>query len=236
MLPRINDDKPIYELKLPTNGKTYKYRPFLVKEQRNILMASESGSAREGIMSMLQCIESCAPEAKISELSTTEIDYIFLQIRGKSVGEKSEINLKCKKCDLENPIEINLSEVEIKGYKKEDTVELTDKIKLKMKYTTYDDSVKNIEKLEKEQSAAELIFTTLKISLHSLEVDDELIMFADESEEEIDQFLNSLTSEQLNKCVSFIEEAPGLNYQTEFTCLGCEEHNEVSIERFQDFF
>ena len=72
-LPRINDDKPIYEVTLPTNKKTYRYRPFLVKEQRNILIASESESAREGVMAMLSCIESCAPDVKIEDMSTPTI-------------------------------------------------------------------------------------------------------------------------------------------------------------------
>ena len=106
-LPRINDDKPIYEVTLPTNKKTYRYRPFLVKEQRNILMASESESAREGVIAMLKCVESCAPDVKIEDMSTAEVDYIFLQIRGKSVGEKSNINVKCSQCETENSVSID---------------------------------------------------------------------------------------------------------------------------------
>ena len=133
-LPIINDDKPIYEVTLPTNKKTYRYRPFLVKEQRNILMASESGSARDGVLAMIQCIESCAPEAKIKDMSTAEVDFLFLQIRAKSVGEKTDINLKCKKCEELNEVKIDLTEVSISGYQENDIIELNDKIKLKLKY------------------------------------------------------------------------------------------------------
>ena len=81
---------------------------------------------------------------------------------------------------------------------------MNDDIKLKLKRTTYDDTLKNINEITDEESSAELIFKTLKIALHSLEVNDELIMFADESEEEIDQFLNSLNPDQLEKCINFI--------------------------------
>ena len=111
-LPRINDDKPIYEVTLPTNKKTYRYRPFLVKEQRNILMASESESAREGVIAMLKCVESCAPDVKIEDMSTAEVDYIFLQIRGKSVGETVTVNLTCPDDEITKvPVKINLEDV-----------------------------------------------------------------------------------------------------------------------------
>ena len=90
-LPRINDDKPIYEVTLPTNKKTYRYRPFLVKEQRNILMASESESAREGVIAMLKCVESCAPDVKIEDMSTAEVDYIFLdELRANGFYNKTD--------------------------------------------------------------------------------------------------------------------------------------------------
>ena len=235
-LPKINDDKPIYEVTLPTNGRTYKYRPFLVKEQRNILMASESGSPRESVLSMIQCIESCAPDVKIKEMCTAEVDYVFLHIRSKSVGETTDLNFKCKKCEAQSTVTIDLTKVDISGYQENDIVVLNDEIKLKLKRTTYDDTLKNINEITEEEASSELIFKTLKIALHSLEVNDELIMFADESEEEIDQFLNSLNPDQLEKCINFIRDLPKLQYKTEFTCKKCEEHNEVLLEGFQDFF
>ena len=235
-LPRINDDKPIYEVTLPTNGKTYKYRPFLVKEQRNILMASESGSLRDGVLAMIQCIESCAPDIKIKDMATAEVDYIFLQIRAKSVGEKTDINLECNKCKELNSVNIDLTKVEISGYQENDIIELNDNIKLKLKYTTYDDTLKNITDIAEEESTSNLIFKTLKMSLHSLEVDEELIMFSDESEDEVDKFLNSLNSDQLEKCLNFIRDLPKLQYSSEFNCKKCEEHNQIKIEGFQDFF
>ena len=235
-LPRINDDKPIYEVTLPTNKKNYRYRPFLVKEQRNILMASESESAREGVIAMLKCVESCAPDVKIEDMSTAEVDYIFLQIRGKSVGEKSNLNVKCSECSTENQVSVDLTEVDISGYQENDVFELTDKIKLKLKYPTYADTIKNIEDIQNEETASGLIFKTLKIALHSLEVDEELIMFSDETEEEIDGFLNSLSGDQLEKCLTFIRDLPKINYDLKFDCKKCNHKNEIKLEGFQDFF
>mgnify|MGYP003133815354 CR=1 FL=1 len=235
-LPRINEEKPIYELTLPTSKRTYKYRPFLVKEQRNILMASESGSAREGILAMLQCINSCAPDVDINELSTAEVDYIFLQIRAKSVGEKTELNLNCKECEAQNKYTVDFNEVKILGSNDNNVIHITDDIKLKMKYNSYSETAKNIDELQHEESTAKLIFKALKLNLHSLEVNDELILFSDESDDEVDGFLNSLNTEQLEKCISFMDNLPKLNYEANFVCKNCGAENKNTFERFQDFF
>jgi len=235
-LPRINDDKPIYELTLPTSGKKIKYRPFLVREQKNILIASESESSKESILSMIQCIEACAPEVNIKELSTAEVDFVFLHIRSKSVGEKAKVNFSCTECETPFPISVDLTKILIEGYNKNNVIELNDTIKLKLKYTTYQDSINNIEQIQEEESVTSLIFKTLKLCLHSLEVNEELIMFSDESDEEIDGFLNSLNPEQLEKCLDYVKNLPKLNYETNFICEKCNHNNEVKIQSFEDFF
>ena len=144
-LPIINDDKPIYELKLPTTGKRYKYRPFLVREQKNILIANESGSQRESMIAMLQCIENCVEDINIKDLSTAEVDYVFMHVRGKSVGETIDIKHKCTHCSHENKIQVKLADIEILNYNSENLVQLTDDISLSMRYPTYEDSLKNSE-------------------------------------------------------------------------------------------
>ena len=113
---------------------------------------------------------------------------------------------------------------------------MSDKIKLKLKHPTYADTIKNLEDIQKEETSSGLIFKTLKIALYSLEVDEELIMFSDESEEEIDAFLNSLNSDQLEKCLTFIRDLPKINYDLKFDCKKCNHKNEVKLEGFQDFF
>ena len=106
-LPVLSNDKPMYEVQVPSTQETYKFRPFLVKEQKSLLIAFESQDNKQILTTMLNCIESCVPGIDLNKLATFDMDYIFTQIRAKSVGEKSTIVTKCIKCEEENKVEIN---------------------------------------------------------------------------------------------------------------------------------
>ena len=232
-LPIINDDKPIYELKLPTNGKRYKYRPFLVKEQKNILIANESGSQRESMIAMLQCIENCVENINIKDLSTAEVDYIFMYVRGKSVGETIDIKHKCTHCSHENKIQVKLADIEILNYNSENLVQLTDEISLSMRYPTYEDTLKNVK--DEEVKITNLLFNTLRSSLDYLQTGEDNIKFSDETEEEIDKFINSLNNEQLQKCFKHVESLPSLYYTQDYTCSSCNKETKLELKGFEDF-
>ena len=233
-LPQINDDKPIYELKLPTTGKRYKYRPFLVREQKNILIANESGSQRESMIAMLNCIQYCVEDLNIRDLSTAEVDYIFMYVRSKSVGETIDITHKCDHCGHENKLQIKLSDIEILNYNKDVNIQLTDDISLSMKYPTYYDSINAMPDDEKPK-VTELLFATLKNSLGYLQTGESNIKFSDESEEEIENFINSLNNEQLQKCFEHVESLPSLYYTQDYSCSKCSKENKLELKGFQDF-
>ena len=98
-LPVLSNDKPTYEVVVPSTQETFKFRPFLVKEQKSLLIAFESQDNKQILTTMLNCIESCVPGIDLNKLATFDMDYIFTQIRAKSVGEKSTILTKCIKCE-----------------------------------------------------------------------------------------------------------------------------------------
>ena len=103
-LPVLSNDKPMYEVTVPSSQETYKFRPFLVKEQKSLLVAFASQDNKQILTTMLNCIESCVPGLDIKKLATFDMDYVFTQIRAKSVGETSTILSACIKCKEEKPI------------------------------------------------------------------------------------------------------------------------------------
>ena len=136
----------------------------------------------------------------------------------------------------QNKYTVDFNEVKIIGSNDNNIIHITDDIKLKMKYNSYSETAKNIDELQHEESTAKLIFKALKLNLYSLEVNDELILFSDESDDEVDGFLNSLNTEQLEKCIAFMDNLPKLNYEASFVCENCGAENKNTFERFQDFF
>ena len=101
-LPVLSNDKPMYEVVVPSSQETYKFRPFLVKEQKSLLIAFESQDNKQILTTMLNCIESCIPGLDMKKLATFDMDYLFTQIRAKSVGETSTVLSACVKCKEEN--------------------------------------------------------------------------------------------------------------------------------------
>ena len=141
-LPRI--DSPKYELRIPSSGDTVEYRPYLVKEEKLLMMAMETKDQQQMIRALRDVIAGCT-EGKIqaNDLAMFDLEYVFLKIRGKSVGETTRVNLKCKSCDHKNEVEINLDEVEVQGeVKKNEKVALTDSVGVVLRYPT----VKGIQK------------------------------------------------------------------------------------------
>ena len=112
-LPKLNNDQPVYEMVIPSTKETVKYRPFLVKEQKSMLVAFESQDMKQILNAMLLSIESCIPGIDINKLATFDVDYMFTQLRSKSVGETSTILYACAKCNEQNEVKINLQDVSI---------------------------------------------------------------------------------------------------------------------------
>ena len=236
-LPKLSNDRPVYEMVIPSTKETVKYRPFLVKEQKSMLVAFESQDPKQILDTMLVSIESCVPGVKIDKLATFDVDYMFTQLRSKSVGETSTVLYACSECNEQNEVKINLQEVQMDNKEiKESLIEINEDISVQMKYPTYNDMIaSNIFSSEKV-SATNMLMDSIKSCMYAVQTKDENILLAHESKEEIDTFINSLTNEQLEKMTAFVENLPTLVHDVDFECIKCKHLNKITLRGLQDFF
>ena len=236
-LPKLSNDRPVYEMVIPSTKETVKYRPFLVKEQKSMLVAFESQDPKQILDTMLVSIESCVPGVKVDKLATFDVDYMFTQLRSKSVGETSTVLYACSECNEQNEVKINLQEVQMDNKEiRESLIEINEDISVQMKYPTYNDMIaSNIFSSEKV-SATNMLMDSIKSCMHAVQTKDENILLAHESKEEIDTFINSLTNEQLEKMTAFVENLPTLIHDVDFECIKCKHLNKITLRGLQDFF
>ena len=234
-LPRLNES-PQYELVIPSSGQAVRYRPFLVKEQKVLLIAYESQDQKQIINAIMNCISSCVENnIDASRLSTFDADYIFTKIRSKSVGEKVSVSVKCKQCEHRNDVDIDLEQIKLLGDVKPAIVEITNDIHLKMKYPSYSDFANN-DIIMKSHMTSEAIFEMLTTCIESVMTNEENISLRDEPKEEIERFINSLTSDQFAKIRGFVESIPKITLDFDFNCESCKQNNSHKLEGLQDFF
>tara|TARA_B100000214_G_scaffold366621_1_gene335820 strand:+ start:8704 stop:9420 length:717 start_codon:yes stop_codon:yes gene_type:complete len=236
-LPKLKNDRPVYEMVIPSTKETVKYRPFLVKEQKSMLVAFESQDMKQILNAMLVSIESCVPGININKLATFDVDYMFTQLRSKSVGETSTIAYSCAECQEQNEIKINLQDVKMEDKEiKKSLIEINDDISVQMKFPTYEDMLASNMFSGENISATNTLMESIKSCMHSVQTKDENIILAHEPKEEVETFINSLTNQQLEKMTEFVEGLPTLEHKLEFECIKCKHLNKVELKGLQDFF
>jgi hypothetical protein len=235
-LPKLND-VPKYELTIPSTGKTVIYRPYLVKEQKVLLIALESQDEKQILKAVVDTIDACIyDDIKIESLATFDIEYLFIQIRSKSAGETSKLSLKCFECEVANNVTIKLNDINIIIDKKTKEIQLTDKYTLVMKYPKYAGILLNIEREDGDQTMTTALFELIILCLDSLRSDDDNLMFDNESKAEIENFLDGLNTEQLEKIILFVNNLPKLQHDVHYKCTACNHDNKITLRGIQDFF
>ena len=237
-LPRLNETI-WYDLKLPSTKEVIHYRPFLVKEQKILLLAGESNQPKQVIRAISDTIKSCVQEdIDVTSLSSFDVDYVFTRIRAKSVGETSELVVKCKHCEEENDVKIDIMKTKVVGNIEPQKIQLTPEVQLEVHYPTYSDLMLNTDVFDGEdnpktsESSINLIMSCMK----TLYTEDERIDLKSESRQEMMNFLDSLNSEQFEKIAKFISGIPKLSYDLEFTCEHCNKENKMLMEGMDNFF
>ena len=236
-LPQLKNDVPKYEMTVPSTGQKVKYRPFLVKEQKVLLVAFESQDNRQILNSMLDCLSSCVPDVKLTDLATFDVDYMFTQVRSKSVGETSTVMHACKECNEENEVKIRLDEIKVQmndSWKKVVDVEIDKNIIVELKYPSYRD-VSYIN-MDEKTSDTDMMMETIKASMKAVKTEDEYLLMKDEPKEEVERFINSLTNQQLEKITNFASDAPKLAHTQNYECKKCKTENKIELSGLQDFF
>lgn len=234
-IPSLNSS-PKYTVKIPSTGEIIRFRPFLVKEQKVLLLAYESQDKKQIVGSILDTVKSCVEEdIDVYKLSTFDIDYLFTQIRAKSVGEKVDIGLNCRACEVQNSVEINLEEVQIDVSTDSSIIKLTDEISVKMKYPSYEKFIKNTDIFESKTST-DIIMGIIIASIESIMTEEENVLAADESHEDLMEFIESMTSAQFQLISDFIEKMPAMTMDVKFKCVSCGEDNSITLKGIDDFF
>lgn len=231
-LPRLNET-PSYVMRIPSTGKEVKYRPYLVKEEKILMMANESGDLESIVRAMTDTICACVtPELNPKTLSTFDLEYLFLQIRSVSVGETSTVYISCTECETQNEVVIDLKSVGCKVPKRKNKIKISDDIELETKYPSYSD----FDYSKVGDSESFIVEEFLSNCIKAVCTKEERLSLADESKEEIVSFIESLTSSQIAKLQEYVMNIPTISTDTEFTCTQCEKVNKNKIQGITNFF
>ena len=233
-LPELNTAR--YSMEIPSTGQTVKYRPYLVKEEKILMMAMESDDNKVIARATMDVIKSCIEEKiDVEELAMFDIEAIFLALRSKSVGESMELKIKCgdESCKKVNDIRINFDEIEIPNISNEKTnIMLTDDVGVVMKYP----SVKDINRLssvgdERIEGAMNMIIACIETIFDKDDVYDS----KEETKTSLTNFVESLSSVQFIKLTSFFDNMPTLKSDINYKCA-CGIENEQELKGLQSFF
>ena len=231
-LPVIN--VPTYELVVPSTKEKLVYRPFLVKEEKILLMAMEEEKEAQLNRALKQVVNNCTFEKiKVEKLPLFDLEYIFLRIRAKSVGEVAKLSLLCED-DGETyvPVEINLEDIEVEFQEGHDPkIQLTDEIGIVMGYPTF-------EYLDLNVASADVatLFNLIGNSIHQIFEGEKIYERADFNKKELKTFLESLTSDQFKKVQNFFETMPRLRHTIEIENPKTKKQNTVLLEVVNAFF
>jgi transcription elongation factor Elf1 len=232
-LPKINN-VPKYTLTIPSTKKQITYRPFFVKEQKVLLIALESQDEDQILKATTDMIAACVEDnINVNKMPTFDVEYIFTQIRSKSVGETSKVNIACSSCKEYNEVEVHLDKIKIDIPSKNNEIKLNDNYTVVMNYPSYTNLIKI---KSKRGTITSTMYESVLLSLDKLKTPEEVISFADEPEAEVDNFLQSLTSDQFQQLVKFVDSTPRLKHDVKFNCSSCNHTNTKTLQGLQDFF
>ena len=235
-LPKLND-VPYYSITIPSTGQETRYRPYLVKEEKVLLIALESSDIKQIAAATTDLIKSCVEtDINLDKLTTFDIEYLFINIRSKAVGESIKVNFMCSKCDTENEVTVNLDKIAVPISKEMDRmINLTDDVRVEMQHLSYKESTNN-SIISTPETYAEYMFETVLRSMYKIYTEEEQFIVEDENDESVIEFINSLTSEQFSKLREFVDSAPQVSSDVNFTCTECSEFNEYTLRGLNDFF
>ena len=233
-LPKIS--VPKYKLKLPSDGRTVNYRPFLVKEEKLLLLATETGEQADLMAAIKTIITACSDLEDIDGLATFDIEFLFLQIRTKSVGEAVELSVTCPD-DGETtvPMNIPLNDIKVvktKGHKKD--IKLSDEVIISMGYPSLDTFVKM--NFQGEEPGVEQIFGMAADCVRTITDGEEVHDCSQLPKEEVVEFFEQLSSKQFLQIQNFFETMPKLSHTIKVTNPKTKVISDVTLEGLASFF
>ena len=233
-LPTLNSST--YSITVPSTGNKVKFRPYLVKEEKILLVALESEDATQIVQAMRDVIEACVEDINTSELTSFDIEYLFLVLRAKSVGESIDLKMKCQNsesCSHVLELSINIDNIEVPNVQEDSkTIALTGDAGVVLRYPSID----TIQSIEDTNSEIDKMLDMIASSIVSVYDADNVYDARDESKESIIDFLNSLNSMQFQLITDFFENIPALEHRVSQECSSCGHLNEFELKGLQSFF
>ena len=229
---------PLYNVTIPSTKKEVQFRPFLVKEEKALLLAQQSEDPKVMINTLKSMIQSCiVGDIKIDDLATFDYEYLFTQIRAKSVGEIVELIFLCDTCTDEKAranVKLDITKFEVQFQEGHtNKIELFDDVGIIMK----NPSIDTLDKLEKVQDGdIESIFDVVADCIDSIYNTTEVFHIKDQTKQEVLDFLENLTQEQFKKIEQFFLNIPKLKQTIEYDCPVCNKHHVKSMEGLASFF
>ena len=232
MLPKL--DTPTYRLTLPSTKEEIQYRPFLVKEQKLLMMAQESENDNEVVDMVSQIVNACTFEKIDVDTSPMfDIEYIFLQIRGKSVGEKIDLNITCPDDEKTSvPVQVDINDISVlMSEEHNNEIDLNNDIKMVFRYPL----LKDVKGIPANTKDVDLIFYLLNSCIESISHGEEIYNRVDISEKELTEFIDSLTGEQFERITDFFQTMPNLRHVIPVKNPKTEVVSEVVVEGLASF-
>jgi len=229
-LPKL--ETPTYELTQPSTGKKIRYRPFLVKEHKVLLSMSEA-SEDEVARIVKELVDVCTfNQLKIEDVPHFDIEYIFMMLRAKSIGEKVDVVITCANCGEKYDASFNIEDIVVEKKEKiSDKVMITDSIGIQLRYPNFTNIVKIFDSNDIKH-----IFDLVKSCIKGVFDSENFYDIREQTDDEINEFLESLTKEQFEKIEQFFVESPKIVQKIESDCPHCQHHNYSRIQGLQNFF
>ncbi len=222
---------PEFRANLPSTGKEVRFRPFLVKEEKILLMALEGGDEKEIINAILNVLQNCIlDDLDVRKMPSFDVEYLYMHLRAKSVNEIISMRLghRNSECLHKTDVEIPINDIKVIGKISNGVVKLTDTVGIKFKYPGIEDL--NVIGDAKTENIFELIYRCVE------SVYDENDVYTEFDREELEEWLEQLNKEQFEKIGGFFSEIPKLSYIVNWTCPACGESDSAKVEGLASFF
>ena len=230
-LPKL--DIPKYPIEVPSMNKKVDFRPFLVKEEKVLMIAQETEDDSKILPIIKDIVKACSFEKlDPNDCTASDLEYVFLQLRAKSVGETVTVRIKCEKCDEYANVKINLEDITISEVNKiSNTIEINDSVGIILKQL----SLKDTEKID-DKNPEKAFNQTIVYSIESIYDADSVYPASESTEKELIEFVDSLSHSHLEKIQEYIQNIPKLQYIAKFKCAECGHDNEILLEGIESFF
>lgn len=234
-LPKLNT-APIFEEKVPSTGERISYRPYLVKEEKVLMMAFESRDQKQVTRAIGNTLNSCIQsDIDVFNLTTFDVEYLFTKVRSKAVGEKSTVLMNCSECQTANEVDVMIDELELDVSNTDENgrekIQITDDIAVELAYPAFGD----ILDVETKGDSIEDGIGMVASSIQAILTEEERFDRSDVKPEEIMDFIMELPTDKFNLLGNFLRKIPKIQKDVSFDCTNCSHHNEYTLEGMKDF-